>query len=60
VFVLVGEGKSTSEIASELNISIKTIQTYLTRAKAKMNLTRQAEIIRYVIEHGLRVAPHEG
>ena len=59
VFVLIGEGKNTGEIASELNIGIKTIQTYLSRAREKMNMTRQAEIIRYVIENKLRVAPFE-
>lgn len=46
-------GKSLSEIAAELFLSVKTVGTYRSRLLEKMNLHSTAEIIRYAIEHKL-------
>src|SRR6185295_12252807 len=44
----IGAGKTVGEIASELNLSVKTISTYRARILEKMNLKNNAELIRYV------------
>jgi DNA-binding NarL/FixJ family response regulator len=53
VFLRIGSGKSVSEIADELSLSVKTVSTYRTRILEKMHFTSNAEIIRYVIDHQL-------
>src|SRR5215831_14634685 len=49
VFQLLGQGKSTSQIAEQLNISLKTVQAYCVRAKEKLGLTTAAELVREAI-----------
>jgi two-component system invasion response regulator UvrY len=53
VMCLLAEGKSPSEIASELSLSVKTISTYRKRILIKMNLKNTSGIIRYAINAGL-------
>ena len=53
VFSLIGSGKTASEIADELTLSVKTISTYRSRILEKMNLRNNAEIIQYAIREGL-------
>ena len=47
---LMGQGKSVSNIAESLKLSVKTISTYRTRALQKLKLKTTADLIRYVIE----------
>jgi len=42
-----------SEIAERLNLSVKTVSTHKSRILQKMNMTRDAELIRYAVEHNL-------
>ena len=49
VFQLLGQGRSTSEIADELHLSLKTVQAYCVRAKEKLGLTTAAELLREAI-----------
>jgi DNA-binding NarL/FixJ family response regulator len=49
VFELLGKGRSTSEIADELHLSLKTVQAYSVRAKEKLGLTTAAELLREAI-----------
>ena len=49
VFHLLGQGKSTSQIAEQLHISLKTAQAYCVRAKQKLALTTAAELVREAI-----------
>jgi len=49
VFHLLGQGKSTSEIAEQLHISLKTVQAYCVRAKEKLGLTTAMELVREAI-----------
>jgi DNA-binding NarL/FixJ family response regulator len=49
VFQRLGSGKSTSEIADELHLSLKTVQAYCVRAKEKLGLTTAAELLREAI-----------
>jgi DNA-binding NarL/FixJ family response regulator len=53
VLVMIGAGKSVSQIAEELSLSVKTVSTYRSRLLEKMNLNNNADLIRYVIDHNL-------
>jgi two-component system invasion response regulator UvrY len=53
VMRMIASGKSVSEIAQELSLSVKTISTYRTRILSKMNMTKNADLIHYGIRHGL-------
>ncbi len=49
----IGAGKTVGEIATELNLSVKTISTYRARILDKMNMKNNAELMRYVVEQGI-------
>lgn len=53
VFQLLGSGKTVSEIASLLSISVPTVSTYRTRILEKMNMKSTSEIIHYAVRHKL-------
>jgi two-component system invasion response regulator UvrY len=53
VLRMFGSGKTVSEIASELGLSVKTVSTYRTRILEKLRLRTTAEIIRYAVDQGL-------
>jgi DNA-binding NarL/FixJ family response regulator len=54
VFRLLGSGMSVTGIARALNLSVKTVSTHRTRVLAKTGLRDNADIVEYVISHGLR------
>lgn len=49
VFELLGQGRSTSEIADQLHLSLKTVQAYCVRAKEKLGVTTASELLREAI-----------
>jgi DNA-binding NarL/FixJ family response regulator len=53
VFRMMVHGKSVTEIAHELALSVKTVSTHKTRVMEKMQLDSLAELVRYAIEHRL-------
>jgi two-component system invasion response regulator UvrY len=53
VMCLLAAGKTVTEIATELSLSVKTVSTYRTRILDKLNLKSTAEIIRYALERRL-------
>ena len=53
VFRLLAEGKSVSDIAGQLTLSVKTISTHKARLMQKMNLGSTTDLIRYAIHHRL-------
>ena len=53
VMRLLATGKTISEIAAELCLSVKTVSTYRARILEKMNLRNTAEIIICAFEHGV-------
>ncbi len=53
VVQLLAEGKTAKEIASELHVSIKTVETHRTNIMAKLNIHRLAELTKYAIREGL-------
>jgi len=46
-------GRSVSEIAQELFISVKTVSTYRSRVLEKMNLETNADLTTYALRNGL-------
>lgn len=46
-------GRTVSEIAGDLFLSVKTVSTYRTRILEKMELRTTAELMHYAIERGL-------
>jgi two-component system, NarL family, invasion response regulator UvrY len=55
VLQLIGAGKSLKEIAAMLSLSVKSVGTYRARVLEKMTMTTNADLIRYVVEHDLRL-----
>ncbi len=53
VLQLVGEGKSSKEIAVLLGISIKTTESHRTRLMRKLDIHELASLVRYAIRRGL-------
>lgn len=53
VLLYIGEGKTISEIANQLSLSVKTISTYRTRILEKMNLDNNSDLVKYIMLHDL-------
>jgi DNA-binding NarL/FixJ family response regulator len=53
VFVQLACGKTVTQIAEEVHLSVKTISTYRTRILQKMNCSRNADLTAYALQHHL-------
>ena len=53
VMYMIASGKTVTEIAEELNLSVKTISTYRARILEKMNMKTNAELTRYAFQNNL-------
>ena len=53
VMRLIASGKTVSEIAENLNLSVKTISTYRTHVLEKMKMKNNAEITLYAVQNKL-------
>jgi two-component system response regulator NreC len=53
VLQLVGEGKSTKDIAVHLGISVKTAESHRARLMKKLDMHETASLVRYAIRRGL-------
>src|SRR5579871_5276908 len=53
VMKLIGSGKSVSEIAEQMSLSVTTVSTYRARIMEKMSITSNAQITIYCIENKL-------
>jgi DNA-binding NarL/FixJ family response regulator len=53
VFQMIVAGKTTSDIADALSLSVKTVSTHKSRILEKMSLGNQAELVRYAVRHKL-------
>ena len=49
IFRLLGQGRTTSQIAEDLNLSLKTVQAYCARAKEKFGVVSLTELLRAAI-----------
>jgi two-component system response regulator NreC len=46
------QGYSNRDIATQLSLSVKTVETYRARALEKLGLTSRAALVRYALERG--------
>ena len=53
VMLMLASGKSVSDIADELCLSVKTISTYRTRVMSKMGMKKNAELTLYAVHNKL-------
>ncbi|MGV8058256.1 MAG: response regulator [Smithellaceae bacterium] len=53
IMLMLASGKTVSDIANELCLSVKTISTYRTRVMAKMGMKRNAELTLYAVHNRL-------
>lgn len=53
VLLLIGSGKTISQIAEVLHLSATTVSTYRARILEKMDMTTSAELMSYVVRHQL-------
>jgi len=54
VFELLGDGLSSREIAARLHLSVKTVETYREKIKAKLSLKNGSELTRHAIHWAMR------
>ncbi len=50
---MIASGKTPTEIAEALNLSVKTVSVYRARLLEKMHLRNNAELTHYELKHGL-------
>ncbi|HXY55571.1 MAG TPA: response regulator transcription factor [Nitrospirota bacterium] len=53
VLQLMAEGKTSKEIASQLNLSVKTIESHRMNIMEKLNIRTVAELTKYAIREGI-------
>ena len=59
VFRMIAEGKSVSDIAARLNLSVKTVSTHKANLMQKMNMRNTGELMRYAINQRLVENPDD-
>ncbi len=50
VFQFIGDGRTTKEIAEILNLSVKTVETYKSHIKSKLEIKDSTDLIRRAVE----------
>lgn len=50
IIQLIGEGKATRDIASSLNVSVKTVESHRAHIKEKLNLKNATELVQYCVQ----------
>jgi DNA-binding CsgD family transcriptional regulator len=53
VLRMIGAGRTVSEIAITLGLSVKTVSTYRARVLEKMDMRTNSELTHYVVQHKL-------
>ncbi|SFK56719.1 response regulator transcription factor [Shimia haliotis] len=53
VLLQLAQGKSNKEVALELNISVRTVETHRKNIKRKLGISSTAGLTRYAMEHGV-------
>jgi DNA-binding NarL/FixJ family response regulator len=54
VLHLIGEGHGTRQIAEQLRLSVKTVESYQSHLKEKLSLKNSRELVQYAIQSSLR------
>jgi DNA-binding NarL/FixJ family response regulator len=50
---LLAEGKSSKEVASHLNLSLKTVETHRSNIMRKLNLHSVSELVLYAVRNNM-------
>jgi DNA-binding NarL/FixJ family response regulator len=50
VFLLIGKGHKTKQISEQLHLSVKTVETYRSHIKEKLDLTDATELLQHAIQ----------
>jgi two-component system response regulator NreC len=53
VLKMVALGHTSAEIAEQLNLSAKTVETYRARGMEKLGLRTRAALVKFVLQEGL-------
>ena len=53
VFRLIVSGKSTNEIAAQLNLSAKTVSTHKKNMMTKLAVDSTSDLVKYAVRNGL-------
>ena len=53
VLRLLAQGHSNQQIADQIRVSVKTVETYRTRLRKKLGLKGRAELYRFAVESGI-------
>ncbi len=53
VLQLVAEGKTSNQVAENLHVSVKTVETHRTQLMHKLKIKNMAELVKYAIQEGL-------
>jgi two-component system response regulator NreC len=53
VLTLVALGYTNKEIAQQIHVSVKSVESYRARVADKLGLHSRAELVRYALETGL-------
>ena len=54
VFLRLAEGRTLTQVAAGMALSVKTVSTYRTRVMEKMGLQSNSDLTYYALKHGLR------
>jgi DNA-binding NarL/FixJ family response regulator len=57
VFMMIGNGMGTRDIASKLILSVKTVEAHREHIKEKLNLKNGTELMRLAVQYTLEEAP---
>jgi len=57
IAALIGQGKTNGEIAKELVLSKRTIETHVGKILSKLVLSNRSQVMRWAIDHGLTKTP---
>lgn len=53
VLTMIAHGNTNAEVARELSLSVRTVETHRTRIQQKLSLSSRPELVGYALEHGL-------
>ena len=53
ILLQLAQGKSNKDVASQLDISVRTVETHRRNIKRKLGISSTAGLTRYALEHGV-------
>ncbi|SPH18080.1 Oxygen regulatory protein NreC [Defluviimonas aquaemixtae] len=60
ILLELAQGKSNKDVAAELDISVRTVETHRKNIKRKLGIATTAGLTRYALEHGVLQGTGEG